>query len=88
MLVSAMLCYRKLRDDLSGHGFEINPFDPCVANKTVDSEQLTVCWHVDDLKASQKNPEVVDDFIEWVRKQYGEIGALKSREEPATNTCG
>jgi hypothetical protein len=48
-----------------------------VANKTVDSEQLTVCWLVDNLKASHENPEVVDDFIEWVRKQYGEIGELK-----------
>eukprot|EP00977_Amphora_coffeiformis_P023701 scaffold13992_cov140-Amphora_coffeaeformis.AAC.1 len=34
MLVSAMLFYRKLVADLQAYGFELNPYDPCVANKT------------------------------------------------------
>ena len=33
-------------------GFVINPYDPCVANKQVGASQMTVCWHVDDLKVS------------------------------------
>ena len=32
LLVSAMLFYKKLIKDLQGYGFEINPYDPCVAN--------------------------------------------------------
>jgi hypothetical protein len=38
---------------------EINPYDFCVANKTIDNKQCTVVWHVDDLKISHVNPVVV-----------------------------
>jgi hypothetical protein len=77
LLVSAMLFYKKLRGDLIGQGFDINPYDPCVANKTVDGAQLTVCWHVDDLKASHAQSHVVDEFIDWVKSTYGTIGEVK-----------
>ena len=30
---SALLFYKKSRSDLENMGFEINPYDPCVANK-------------------------------------------------------
>ena len=49
MLVSAMLFYHKLTKALLSHGFELNPYDLCVANKMVNSEQLTICWHMDIL---------------------------------------
>ena len=77
LLVSAMLFYKKLMADLRGIGFEVNPYDPCVANKTVDGNQLTVCWHVDDLKSSHVRAEVNTSFLEWVKKQYGAIGEVK-----------
>ena len=35
MLRPALLFYRKLVKDLEEYGFEINPYDPCIANKTV-----------------------------------------------------
>ena len=50
MLRAALLFYRKLRADLEDMGFEINPYDPCVANKIVNGSWCTVMWHVDDLK--------------------------------------
>jgi hypothetical protein len=49
MMKSALLFYRKLVADLRSIGFELNPYDPCVANKIIDGHQLTVCWHVDNL---------------------------------------
>ena len=52
MLKSALLFYQKLRDNLEGNGFQINRYDPCVANKMIDREQMTIVWHVDDLKVS------------------------------------
>ena len=52
MLKSALLFYQKLRDDLERNGFQNNPYDPCVANKMIDGEQMTNVWHVDDLKVS------------------------------------
>ena len=51
-LQSALLFYEKLVGDLEAYGFKINPYDPCVANKMIDRKQLTVFWHVDDLKIS------------------------------------
>jgi hypothetical protein len=38
---------------------------------------IDVCWHVDDLKANHMKPQVVDDFIDWVKRQYGTIGEVK-----------
>ena len=49
-LKSALLFYKKLVGDLEAYGFKINPYDPCVVNKMIGGKQLTVCWHVDDLK--------------------------------------
>ena len=36
MLRAALLFYRKLRRDLEEMGFEVNPYDPCVANRNVN----------------------------------------------------
>ena len=49
-LKSALLFYEKLVGDLEAYGFRINPYDPCVADKMKDGKQLTVYWHVEDLK--------------------------------------
>jgi hypothetical protein len=56
--------YKKLVDDLESDGFMLNPYDPCVANKVVDRKQMTVCWHVDDLKVSHCDPAQVTIFGE------------------------
>ena len=73
LLKSALLFYRKLWTDLSGRGFEVNPYDPCVANMSVNGKQLTVCWHVDDLKMSHMDEGVLTDLIGWLEKKYGEL---------------
>ena len=77
MLVSAMLFYKKLKKDLIKYGFKINPYDPCVANKIIIGHPLTVSWHVDDLKISHKSPIVVTEFIDWIKRMYGQIGKVK-----------
>jgi len=59
-----------LRKDLEASGFKINPYDICVANKTVKGKQFTTLWHVDDLKISHVDTKVMDDFIEWARDKY------------------
>ena len=55
MLVSAMLYYCKLNKTLLSYSFELNPYDLCVVKRRVTGEELTVCWHVDDLKSSHIN---------------------------------
>ena len=69
-----------MKKDLEEIGFEFNPYDPCVANMMVRGEQLTVTFHVDDLKASHKNPKVIDDFIQFIDFKYGDkdIGEVKA----------
>ena len=51
-LKSELLFWKHLSDILEQTGFELNPHDTCVANKTVDGHQCTIVWHVDDLKIS------------------------------------
>ena len=51
-LKSALLFYEKLLGELEAYGFKINPYDPCKAKNMICGKQLTVCWHVEDLKIS------------------------------------
>ena len=78
MLQAALLWYKKFREDLEKEGFKFNPYDPCVANRTVDGSQHTILFHVDDLKCSHKKKEVNDEFAKWLEKQYGNVGNVKS----------
>ena len=82
MLQSAILFYKKFRKDLESVGFEVNPYDPCVANRSVNGNQHTVTWHVDDLKSSHVDPKVNDDFLAWLEMKYG------SEKAPVVATRG
>ncbi len=42
IIKSALLFYQKLVSELRLMGFIINPYSPCVANKIVDGNQLTL----------------------------------------------
>ena len=59
--------------DLEAYGFRINPYDPYVANKMKGGKQLTVCWHVDDLKISCVDANEVTNMIQWLESEYGEM---------------
>jgi hypothetical protein len=72
MLQSSLLFYKKFKKDLESIGFEINPYDPCVANRIINGKQHTVAWHVDDLKASHINSKVNDEFADWLERVYGD----------------
>ena len=72
MLKSVLLFYWKLVDNLKKIGCEINLYDPCVMNKKVGGSQLTITWHVDDLKVSHKDPYEVTKIIEYLQEIYGD----------------
>ena len=40
-------------------GFKIKPNEPCVANKMTNSKQMTMVWHVDDIKVSHYSKKIV-----------------------------
>ena len=52
-------------------GFEVNPYDPCGANKMINGSQMTVMWHVDDLNISHKDEEDLTKFISELGAIYG-----------------
>jgi hypothetical protein len=47
----------------------------------VGKSQMTVSWHVNDLKVSIKDDQVVTDFLTWLKAQYGQIRELKVHRE-------
>jgi hypothetical protein len=59
-MVASLLYYKKFVKSLKSKGFKLNPYDPCVANKQVKGEQLTVCFHVNNCKISHLIPKVMD----------------------------
>ena len=77
MLVSAMLSDCKLTKALLSYGFELNPYDPCVVNKMVNGEQLSVCWHVDDLMSSHIDPKVNNEFLQWIKNTFRQLREVK-----------
>ena len=50
----------------------MNPYDPCVANKIVNGEQMTVTWHINDLKLSHKDKCEIKKFSAFLLKEYEE----------------
>ena len=72
-LKCAMLFYENLVGDLEAYGFRINPYDLCVDNKMIGGKQLTVCWHIDNLKISCVDANKVTKMIQWLESEYGEM---------------
>ena len=79
---ASLMFYQKLVKDLVSVGFTINPYDPCVANKTIKGSQFTVVWHVDDMKLSHKDPKVVESMVKFLQKKYEQLqnGEIKKME--------
>jgi hypothetical protein len=78
---AALLFWKLLSSKLVEWGFEINPYDWCVANKTINGKQCTILWHVDDLKLSHVDPDVNTDVIKMIDHEFG-------KEAPITVTRG
>jgi hypothetical protein len=70
-LKAALLFWKLLSSKLQSWGFEINPYDPCVANKLINGKQCTILWHVDDLKISHVDPVEVTKIIALLSEAFG-----------------
>jgi hypothetical protein len=75
-LQAALLFWKELSAYLIEQGFVLNPYDNCVANKTIEGTQCTILWHVDDLKLSHVKQEVLDGIIDTLNERYGKIAPL------------
>ena len=87
-LKAALLFWKKLTLFLVEDGFKINPYDWCVANKMVNGKQLTIVWHVDDLKISHRDSKVVDIMLNKLDKEYGNVGKMTIRRGPVHDYLG
>lgn len=72
-VVSALLWYELFSDTLKGIGFEINPYDMCVANKMINGKQCTIVWYVDDVKVSHEDENIVKDIMDKIASKFGGI---------------
>jgi hypothetical protein len=58
-----LLWYGLFTKSLKGMGFVLNPYDPCIANCTIEGTQCTAAWYVDDNKILHINPDVLVTMI-------------------------
>jgi hypothetical protein len=80
-LSAALLFWKDLSGLLTKEGFEPNPYDSCVMNKTFNGKQCTALWHVDDLKISHVGGAVNELMLAKLNSRYG-------AETPLTVTRG
>lgn len=71
LLRSTLLFYRKFKRELVECGFKMNSYDPCTANMDTPLGQLTVQWHVDDVKASCKDGFEITKLFQYLDRIYG-----------------
>jgi len=65
------LFYRKCKKELIEYGFVMNPYDPCTATMTTKKgDQITVLWHIDDVKVSCVDSFEVTKLLCYLNKIY------------------
>jgi hypothetical protein len=67
-MFASLLYYLKCVKSLMDIDFVVNPYDPCVSNKTIEGHQMTICFHVDDCKLSHRKKKVIDNMIEYIHQ--------------------
>jgi hypothetical protein len=79
-LKSALQFWKHLSTNLLKGGYTLNKYNTCVANKIINGAQCTITWHVDDLKVSHVDEQVVDDEIASLEKIYGKMVTTYGKE--------
>jgi hypothetical protein len=77
---SALLWYELFSGTLQGMGFELNPYDTCVANKMFDGKQCTITWYVDDNKISHVDANVVTKVILKIEERFGKMSVTRGKK--------
>ena len=75
-LRAARLFYETFVKKIKSMGFKLNPYDSCVANKMVDGKQCTIIWHVDDLMVSHVSKKIVEETLDELNKEFGELAPM------------
>ena len=59
-------------------GFEINPYNPCVASRIKVDKQHTVLFHVDNSMPIHMNHKFNYKSKEWKNRDYGKHGKVNA----------
>ena len=88
-LQAALLFWKNLSTYLiNDQGFQVNPYDWCVVNKAINGKQCTIGWHVDDLKISHVEEEVVEELIRGLNDRYGKETPISVHRGPVQEYLG
>ena len=61
---------QKLLKDLESQVFELNPYNPCVVNKMVNDNHITIVCHVDYFNISHMDDKEVTQNIKETKIVY------------------
>jgi hypothetical protein len=70
-LTKAVLFNEKLSKQLKDWGYKPNCYDRCTFNKMIDGNQITIQFHLDDLKISHMKQSVVDSVLTDLNNEFG-----------------
>jgi hypothetical protein len=71
-LLGAILFHQKLSKQLIDSGYEPNCYDRCTFNEMIDDNQITIQFHVDDLKISHvKQSVIIDSVLNDLNNKFG-----------------
>ena len=73
----ALLWCELLTGELREMGFELNPYDKCVANKMIDGKQCTLAWWVDDNCLTHLFDKVLDKVIKRIERKFGKMAVTR-----------
>ena len=78
---AALLWYKMLTSTLRGLGFILNPYDLCIANKTINGKQCTIAFYVDDLFCTHAEVKVLEEIRNKIEAEYGELSGVTFGDE-------
>ena len=88
-LQAARLFWEKLQAKLvNDWDFVPNRYNSFVVNKKVNNKQLTMAWHVGDLKVSHEEEDVLDEFTGMMEMEFGQDAPLSIARGPVQEYLG
>ena len=66
--------------NLQDVGFKLNPYNKCVAYKSINGKQCTIAWHVDDNRISHVDSKVVIDDIRSIEEKFGKMSVACDKD--------
>ena len=87
-LKAALLFWVKISGKLEEWGFDRNPYDMCTMNKIINGKQCTIMWHVDDLKISHVEKQVMENVLKDLNEEFGKESPLTMNLDPVHEYVG